>query len=239
MLCWLQRLGFLAARGSSAVSIGGISGRRLPTKCVPLVVVASCLLVLHASGSGATQTPETISESEIADAVRVGRNQLVSPYVLKQAVDGILSVGVVYTPFVRIARHAWTADNESAVGDQRDLPVATKTPVAYVGLMVPADVEGYDAPALVAVIRGPDDPPAGRSLHFPFGAGRAVRPDRYLTRSDAESILGQIPIPGVELFGVFPLSVVQRARVEFSSYRWNEVSQSYRVVSGTIAGPLR
>lgn len=210
----------------------------LTTKFIALLSMLMSTWLVEAPPHGHQET----SLDEVNRAIADGRAHDVQPYSLRHPLStGKVPTGLVYTPYVRIARFARSAMLNGRTTTENDIPAAVREPVIHVVMRVPReDPRAAGQPVLVAAIRrSPHAPPPEQSAFFDV---RNLRPPIRLETRPAADAVGVVPLDGVPIIGVFPLSALEHELVEFCSYQ-NFISDSggpgHNVVAGYIRGPLR
>lgn len=211
----------------------------MSTKLIAVFTILMSMWLVQAALHGQQEGALDEVNRAIADA----HSQDVQPYSLRHPIDNAgVTTGLVYTPYVRIARFARRAILNGHPPTHSDVPAAVSEPVIHVVMVVPReDPRATGQPVLVAEIRrSPYAPQPDQSAFFDV---RNIRPAiRIETRRAAEAVLGVVPLNGVSIVGVFPLSALEHELVEFCSYQ-NFISETgvpgHNVVAGYIRGPLR
>jgi hypothetical protein len=168
------------------------------------------------------QHPTTLSRATISDAI----------------------VGLIYTPHVRIAQFVGSELAAGRTATAESIPVGIQTPVVYVVMRRLSRSERADGAEIRIMLnnRPSRAPPAGTSYSFAPSPGRFEAPLRTIDPGAAAQIIGPIPLSSVGAVGVFPLAVLERDLLEFSTYRaYPDESGNpvYDVLSGFTAGPIR
>jgi hypothetical protein len=201
---------------------------------------ALCGALLTGAIRTAVQVP-AVTPQEVSAAVHDGLSRHVDPYPLKHSADSRTTVGVVFTPHIRIARHVWQARERGEAIDTASVPDELLEPVAYVALQAPAggsdESAAHNKAVMAAILRPPTAGKPGESIYFVPVARRLVPPSREVGLGAARALLGEIPVERVGLVGVFPLDAVRRAVVEFAAYRLSD--GTYHVAAGYAVGPLQ
>jgi hypothetical protein len=180
--------------------------------------------------------------SFIQAAIADGLGGDVQPYVLRQNHTPHVVVGVIYTPYVRVARFARAARERGAVVSIDDIPEAVTAPVVHVAMRsLPEDRSNGSQPFRIAAITRPPAryPPAGSSY---FAPRNLHEPIRVMSRASAETVIGELSYGDVDLIGVFAESLVRRQWIEFALYQeytTEQGSPGYSVSQGYVKGPLR
>jgi hypothetical protein len=180
----------------------------------------------------------------ISEAIAAGMTADVPPYQLKHVVDTTSVIGLVYTPYVRIARYARAMRLNGESVDPGRIPEAVSEDVIHVAIQqVRQSSSALGQPVRVAaIVRPPGVSPPGKSAYF-VPKGRALVPAlRVEEVAMAERILGAIPLDDIGAVGVFPLSFANQLMLEFCAYREYADAAgapAYDVVAGFASGPLR
>jgi hypothetical protein len=193
------------------------------------------LLVVTVGVFGAEQESED-TQRTLEAAVRAGKAAEVHPYLLRQSADGRITIGAVYTQFVRVARYVWVARKNGHKIELADIPDSVKRRELHVVLPIPPHI-GDDGPAMAAIDRHPSAPPAGVSVYF-VQSERLTPAIAVITPAAFEETVGAIPTERPGLVGMFPPEVAQRKVPEFCTYDADRVGNVH-IVCGYVAGPLR
>ena len=186
-------------------------------------------------------------EEFLEDAIAQGQFRQIEPYLLRHVIiNGNQSdfVGVVYTPYVRVARFVWARTKKGQAVRTEDIPADLWAPFIYVGMQQPGRTEPAEIESLrIAEIRRPmGSPPPGQSAFFFPDSRRLGEPLRVLDPITGKELFGNFPVDRIAIIGVFPMALAERQVLEFCTYREGidaAEARSWRVISGFTPGPLR
>ena len=115
-----------------------MSARSTTRRSLPAIATAAWLLLVGGVVSVAAQ-PTTLSPADVDDAIRLGWYHDPEPYLLRGAglpgaetSERRLTMGAVYTPFIRVALAAKAARLTGRTFERSDVPSQLLEPVVYV-----------------------------------------------------------------------------------------------------------
>ncbi len=205
------------------------------------------LTVVALTGTASDRASLAVSEQEadIKVAIDDGITHEVKPYELRHVAGSNAVVGLLFTPYVRIARFARERHLAGKTVSPEEVPQHLSEPVVHVAMRKPqATPDVPNVPIAIAAIFGPlDRPPPSEIAYFIPRVPPLSPPLRVETTDSAKRVMGAVTFHDLAGVAVFPVSSVQRPFVEFCAYREfylpDDPHPSYDVVAGWVAGPLR
>ena len=133
-------------------------------------LVIAISLALVAVDASLAQSDRQNLEAFLKAAINEGQLRQVEPHLLRHVIyrDHDDFVGVVYTPYVRIARFVWERTKKEQAVRPEDIPADLRAPFIYVGMQQPGRTEPVEFESLkIAEVKRPmRSPPPGRSASF-------------------------------------------------------------------------
>ena len=210
-------------------------------KVVPAFVVA---LNLASSAVGPFAQSRLENSDYVQAAIIEGRLRQVEPYVLRHAINDSDTVGLVYTPYVRVARFVWKRKEAGREVEAKDIPSDVGAPVMHVAMQQPGRQHPgeYTSLKIAQIKRPPGAPPPGQSYSFFPDPRRLAEPLRVLNPKTESALFGDFPLARIAIIGVFSMAVAQGHTLEFCTYReyiGEDNTRRYDVLAGFSPGPLR
>jgi len=203
-------------------------------------------LAVAAVDASLAQSDRQRLEAFLKEAIAQGQLRNIEPYLLRLAVNGYEGdvIGVIYTPYVRVARFV-RARTETGQAVREDyIPADLWEPFIYVGMQQPGRTDAAETESLrIAELRRRlgTPPPGGFTPFFP-DPRRLGEPLRVLDPARGKELFGDFPVDKIAIIGVFPMALAERQVLEFCTYREHidaGEARGWDVLPGFTPGPLR